>query len=110
MALLFLLVPFITSRELMTLELLWLERYIGASVLNYVFQSKKLGLKHDINEDIYRDASRLTLRGLENFAQTNVAGRKYRYIILGNIEDLDMDRLNALGKVNILTLEQIFGY
>ena len=31
MALLFLLVPFITSRELMTLELLWLERYMGAS-------------------------------------------------------------------------------
>ena len=85
------------------------ERYVGAAVLNYVFRSKKLGLKHDINEDIYRDASRLTLRGLENFAQTYVAGRKYRYIILGNIEDLDMDRLNALGKVNILTLDQIFG-
>jgi hypothetical protein len=83
---------------------------VGAAVLNYVFRSKKLGLKHDINEDIYRDASRLTLRGLENFAQNNVAGRKYRYIILGNIEDLDMERLNALGKVNILTLEQIFGY
>lgn len=86
------------------------ERYIGPSILNYVFSSKKLGLDHDINEDIYRDASRLTLRGLENFQQTNVKERKYKYIILGNIEDLDMERLNSIGKVNILTLEQIFGY
>ena len=86
------------------------ERYVGASVLDYVFQSKKLGLSHDLNEDIYRDASRLTLRGLENFQQTNVKDRKYKYIILGNIDDLDMERLNAIGKVNILTLEQIFGY
>ena len=86
------------------------ERYIGPSLLDYVFSSKKLGLDHDINEDIYRDASRLTLRGLENFQQTNVKDRKYKYIILGNIEDLDMERLNNIGKVNILTLEQIFGY
>lgn len=86
------------------------ERYVGPGLLNYVFQAKKLGLDHDINEDIYRDASRLTLRGLENFQQTNVKDRKYKYIILGNIEDLDMERLNSIGKVNILTLEQIFGY
>lgn len=86
------------------------ERYIGPSLLDYVFSSKKLGLDHDINEDIYRDASRLTLRGLENFQQTNVKDRKYKYIILGNIEDLDMERLNNIGKVKILTLEQIFGY
>ncbi len=86
------------------------ERYVGASLLYYVFNMKKLGINHDINEDIYRDASKLTLKGLEKFANENVTGRKYRYIILGNIEDLDMEKLNSIGKVNILSLEQIFGY
>ena len=37
-------------------------------------------------------------------------GRKYYYGVLGKIEDLDMDALNKLGKVVVLTTEDIFGY
>ena len=44
------------------------------------------------------------------FQQENVKGRVYHYGILGKIEDLDMDALNKLGRVVILTPEDIFGY
>ena len=86
------------------------ERYVGNQLLNYVFRSKKMGLDHDINQDIYREVSRITLKGLEKFDKENVTGRKYKYIILGDENDLDMDYLRKIGKVTILSLEQIFGY
>ena len=85
-------------------------RYVGVSSLAYVYMMKKLGLDHDLNQDIYRDASRITLAGLRKFAHENVSGRKYRYIILGDENELDMDYLNRLGKVTILSTEEIFGY
>jgi len=86
------------------------QRHVGFQLLSYVRQSKKLGLDHDINEDIYRGVSLLRMRDLEKFSKENVAGRKYRYIILGDVNELDMDKLKSLGTVHILTLEDIFGY
>lgn len=85
-------------------------RYVGIRSLLYVYSMKKLGLDHDLNQDIYRDASKITLAGLRKFASENVSGRKYRYIILGDENDLDMDYLKKLGKVTILSNEEIFGY
>ena len=85
-------------------------RYVGESLLFYVMRSKKLGHDHDINADIYRDVSKITLKGLEKFANENVVGRKYRYIILGDENDLDMEKLRQIGPVRILSLEEIFGY
>ncbi len=52
----------------------------------------------------------LTLEDIVKFQKENVKGRTYYYCILGDIEDLDMDALSKLGKVVILTPEQIFGY
>ncbi len=86
------------------------KRYVGFNMLSYIQMSKKLGLDHDLNEDIYRGISRMRLSDLSQFAKENVAGRKYKYIILGKIDDLDMDKLKSLGKVHVLSLEEIFGY
>lgn len=86
------------------------QKYVGFRLLSFILQSKKLGLDHDINADVYRDVSRITLAGLEKFAKDNVVGRKYRYIILGDTNDIDMERLRKIGPVHVLTLEQIFGY
>lgn len=52
----------------------------------------------------------MSLSDVVKFQQDNVKGRKYYYGILGKIEDLDMDSLNKLGKVVVLTTEDIFGY
>ena len=39
-----------------------------------------------------------------------VKGRTYDYAVLGRIDDLDMDYLKTLGDVEVLSLEDIFGY
>lgn len=86
------------------------ERTVGDAVLSHVLSAVRLGLDHDINADIYARVQDMTLDDLAAFAQEHVAGRTYKYVILGNEPDLDQDKLNSLGQVNHLSLEQIFGY
>ncbi len=64
----------------------------------------------DLDRETFEALPALTLDDIVKFQQENVKGRKYYYGILGKIEDLDMDALGKLGKVVILTPEDIFGY
>ena len=45
-----------------------------------------------------------------NFEQENMAGKPYRYLILGNEEELDMECLEKIAPVRRVSLEEIFGY
>ncbi len=69
-----------------------------------------LGLSEPLNKKMFETIPNMTLADVVDFQQKYVKDRKYNYMILGRVEDLDMDLLNSLGKVVILTPEQIFGY
>lgn len=86
------------------------KRFVGFNILYYYMNCKKRGLDRDINSYIYPKINDMNINSLKQFAKENVEGRKYKYIILGSIDDLDMDKLNSIGKVHVLTLEEIFGY
>ncbi|MDE6341721.1 MAG: insulinase family protein [Muribaculaceae bacterium] len=75
----------------------------------YLNEANK-GNDHDSRRDVFEALPSLTLDDIVKFQQKNVKGRTYRYCILGDTEDLDMDYLRTLGKVVVLTPEQIFGY
>lgn len=82
----------------------------GESVLSYVKEQRRLGYDHDPNSDIYNKVQQMTLADLTQFAKQHVRGRTYKYVILGNEEDLDMKKLESIGPVHRLSLEEIFGY
>lgn len=64
----------------------------------------------NLDRETFHALGMMTLDDVVNFQQENVKGRKYYYGILGKIEDLDMDALSKLGKVVVLSTEDIFGY
>ncbi len=68
------------------------------------------GVDYDTARDFFNLLQTVTLDDIVKFQKENVKGNVYHYAILGRIEDLDMDLLNSLGRVVILTPEQIFGY
>ena len=39
-----------------------------------------------------------------------MAGKPYRYLILGDEKELDIQGLEKIGPIHRLTLEEIFGY
>ncbi len=69
-----------------------------------------LGWDHDMYEDIYQEVQKLTLDDVIKFQQNHVADRTYRYMILGDPKELDMNFLKTLGPVKKLTLKDIFIY
>lgn len=86
------------------------ERTIKSAILNSYYKARKLGLDHDINADIYNKVKDMTLDDVIDFQQKNVKGRKYKYLILGDEKELDMQLLEKIGTVHRVTTEEIFGY
>ena len=85
-------------------------RYTKQSLIYYYLQMKKLGLDYDLNEVIYKALPSLTLQDIVKFEQQTMTQKPWRYTILGNEQELDMENLNRIGSIKRLTLENIFGY
>ncbi len=85
-------------------------RVVRTGVLNSYLSAKRLGLDYDINSVIFNALSNLTLDDIVKFEQQSMAGKPYRYLILGDEKELDMEALEKIGPIHRLTLEEIFGY
>ena len=80
------------------------------SIINKWNAMKKLGLDYDLNQKIYEDLGKVTLQDMVNFEKKQMANKTYRYIILGDEKELDMESLGKIGPIRRLTTEEIFGY
>ena len=85
-------------------------RVVRGSVLNNYMSAQRLGLDYDINSKVYEMLPNLQLNDIVKFEQQSMAGKPYRYIILGDENELDMEALGKIGPIRRLTLEEIFGY
>ena len=71
---------------------------------------KKLGVDHDIREDVYAEIQTLTLPELTGFYNTEVKPLSYNTAIIGKKENLNMESINKMGTFTEVSLEEIFGY
>ena len=79
-------------------------------ILNNYYMAKKRGFDFDINERIYKALPNVTLQDIVNFERKNMVNKTYKYIILGDEKELDMEALGKIGPIHRLSTEQIFGY
>ena len=86
------------------------ERISGRGVLNSYINDRELGITEPRSKQIFEVAQTLTLDDVKATQQKWVKDRTYVYGILGDIKDLDTAYLQTLGPVQVLTLEEIFGY
>ena len=86
------------------------ERIIKDDIAWAYINAQDMGENHDTRREVFETLPTLTLDDIVKFQKDNVNGRTYYYCVLGDIEDLDMDVLKKLGRVVVLTPEQIFGY
>ena len=86
------------------------ERTLREDILFYYLRLRDLSLDHDINKDIYDRVKGMTMGDLVDFHEKQIKGRTYRYMILGDEKELDMEKLQQLGPIRRVTLEDIFGY
>jgi len=80
------------------------------SVLSTYYWAKKRGFDFDLNERVYNALPSVTLQDVVNFEKKNMANKTYKYIILGDENELDMKALEKIGPIHRLTTKDIFGY
>ena len=79
-------------------------------IISRYLMTKRLGLEKDLAEATYQAIQQLQLKDIVAFEQANMANKPFRYIILGDEKELDMEALSKIGPIKRLTLEEIFGY
>lgn len=84
-------------------------RIIKDDVAWAYLQAKRLGLDSEKRQAIYNALPSLTLDDIVRYQQEHVKGGTYYYGILGDPADLDLDALSKIGRVVMLTTEDIFG-
>ena len=52
----------------------------------------------------------MTLNDVKAFQEKYIKGQTFDRAVLGNKKDVDMKYLKSLGKVRVLSTEDIFGY
>ncbi|MES2765035.1 MAG: insulinase family protein [Bacteroidota bacterium] len=86
------------------------ERITRADILFNYERAKKFGRDYDIRKNVYEEAPNLDYSKLEQFHAQYVKGQPHTLLVLGSKDKISMDELSKLGKVQVLTLEDIFGY
>ena len=86
------------------------ERTTKIGIFYSWLSAQKLGLTGSLNEVIYKNLPKVTLQDIVGFEKQTMANKAYRYIILGDEKELDMNVLEKIGPVKRLTTEEVFGY
>lgn len=85
-------------------------RVTKESLIYSYLSARDRGIDYDINKKVYEAVPSLTMKDVADFEKSTMANKPYRYIILGDEKQLDMEALEKIGPVKRLTTEDIFGY
>ena len=86
------------------------QRTTKFGLINAWITAHDRGIDYDLNEVIYNALPNLKLEDIVKFEQEQMANKPYRYIILGDEKELDMEALQKIGPIRRLSTEEIFGY
>jgi len=100
---------FLIAKDGLTKQLASL-RTTKMGIINLWHTMKKQGYDYDLNQKIYESLPAMKLQDIVGFEKANMANKAYRYLILGDEKNLDIQPLEKIGPVKRLTLEEVFGY
>ncbi len=86
------------------------ERILRENIFWRYLYDEEFGYTEDSRKSVYEKLPELTLQDVEAFQQQCVKGKPFKYCILGDIKDLDMNKLKSIGSVKTVSKEEIFGY
>ncbi|MBQ0056319.1 MAG: insulinase family protein [Bacteroidales bacterium] len=81
----------------------------SAYLWSYI-NAQDLGLSEDPDKAIFLKTQSLTLADVVAFQQQYVRDRQYSIVLVSDPKQVDLKFFQSLGKVNKLTLEDVFGY
>jgi predicted Zn-dependent peptidase len=86
------------------------QRIIRSDILMNYDQALRLGNDHDVRQDVYDNIDNISMNDLDSFHRANCSDKKYTLCVLASKDTVAGDDLKQYGKLEELSLEQIFGY
>lgn len=86
------------------------ERIIKDNIFWSYEYAKDRGIDYDIRKDVYDAVKNFKIADVEEFFNNHVKGKKYDILIVGSKSKIDFNLLKSYGKVQELSLEEIFNY
>lgn len=86
------------------------ERIIKSNIFWTYMSNMDRGIDYDIRKDVYEEVPTMSLDDLNAFFEEHIKGNNYTFLVLGKKGNIDMKVLGRIGKVEELTLEEIFNY
>jgi len=86
------------------------ERITKTDILMRYERARKFGYDHDVRKDLYNDIPKFKIEDIKTFFEKYIKNKQYTILVLGDVKKLDTRELSKYGKINFLTLEDIFGY
>ncbi|WP_245744848.1 M16 family metallopeptidase [Hymenobacter actinosclerus] len=86
------------------------DRITKSDILFSYERAKRLGLDYDLRRDVYEQTANMSFADLLKFQQARVKGQPQTILVIGSKDRLNFKELAKYGKVEQLTLKEIFGY
>ncbi|QZE12983.1 insulinase family protein [Halosquirtibacter laminarini] len=102
-------VSFETSKEAI-IKKIESQRILGEDLIYQYLNNEKMGYDHDLRKDVYNYVQTATLEDINKFFNDKVKSDHYTIIVEGDRNKLTPKRLGKYGKVEQLSLEEIFNY
>jgi predicted Zn-dependent peptidase len=86
-------------------------RITKSAIFAFYRSTQKMGIDYDYRKPLYEKLKTFTMNDIVDFNQKYIKNQKKTYMILARPTDMKFDVLESkFGKVQKLTLEDIFGY
>ncbi|TVR77272.1 MAG: insulinase family protein [Chitinophagaceae bacterium] len=86
------------------------ERITGQSIFWDYEAAKKRGLDFDVRELTYNELQKMDFEKFGAFFDEYISDRNYKFLVLGDRNNVDFDVLARLGEVKKIDLDELFGY
>jgi predicted Zn-dependent peptidase len=86
------------------------DRVTKTSVFFNYLSARDRGLDYDVREKIYDRVQTMDFNDLKEFHAKYIKNKKYNIAVLGNKDKLNFAALDKYGKVQELSLDEVFGY
>lgn len=86
------------------------ERITKSDILFSYERAKRLGLDYDLRRDVYEKTANMSFDDLKKFQEAKVKNQAQTILVIGSKDRLNFKELAKYGKVEQLTLKEIFGY
>jgi predicted Zn-dependent peptidase len=85
-------------------------RIVDNAIIDSYLNSQRKGLDYDLRKDNYVKYSSLKMDDIYNFHQQKLAKQPYTYCIIASDKKINLEDLKKYGELQVVGLEELFGY